>query len=89
MSSETTDCTHEDERGSTVMQANGDRYECIVCGTRFRLVPVLQASKAPDSREGGEAGLEVAEKKYIAAVQSADRKPQSWRARAGIEPFDD
>jgi len=32
-------CDHRDERGSTIMQARDDRYECIVCGTRFRLVP--------------------------------------------------
>lgn len=35
-----TPCEHRDERGSTVMEATPGRYECIVCGERFRLVPV-------------------------------------------------
>jgi len=47
-----TECTHRDERGSTVMHVRDDRYECAVCGERFTLIQAALAARSEPRGDG-------------------------------------
>jgi hypothetical protein len=64
-------CDHADERGSTVMQVREDRYECAVCGERFRLV----RAAVPDAERLDVERL-VREMRYHEALRG---KPDLYR----------